>query len=182
MQQMTARRRTAVLIAGLLAAATQAQGWEPNPPRPPASIPNAAPVPPPRVVALMPPPFLRSEPTPIPAPIALKPIPIPRPRPAIPVTMPILSHIPLPPLEYDHEYKGKLTVLRETDYVFLRYVCRDDPTAIACSFRTYDSVTGANISCLIMLGPIAHDDPRAMQHEIAHCNGWPGDHPGAHYD
>jgi hypothetical protein len=58
-QKMTTTRKTVVLIAGLLAAATQAQGGEPNPPRPPASIPN--------VVALMPPTarLVPSAPTPI---------------------------------------------------------------------------------------------------------------------
>ena len=35
------------------------------------------------------------------------------------------------------------------------------------------------LSCLIMLGPVAHDDERAMRHEIGHCNGWSDHHEGA---
>jgi hypothetical protein len=95
--------------------------------------------------------------------------------------MPVPSHIALPPPEFDRPYTGKLTVLKEDNFVFIRHVCADVPNAIACSFRTYDSVSGETLSCLIMLGPGTWEDERAMRHEIAHCNGWPGDHPGGRY-
>jgi hypothetical protein len=158
--------------------------------RPPMPIPNVAPIPPPRMVALMPPtaPLLRSTPGPIPpdirptpAPVALMPPPIPPPpeRPAIPAMMPVLSHVALPPAEYDHEYTGKLTVLKEDDYTFIRYVCRNTANAIACSYRTYDLISGAPISCLIMLGPGTWTDERVMRHELGHCNGWSNKHEGA---
>jgi hypothetical protein len=175
LQKMTRARKVAVLIAACLAVATT-QAWSWDPPRPPASIP----------AALMPPtvPLLRSAPTPIPpaAPVALMPTPIPPPRPAIPAMMPILPRVALPPVEFDHEYTGKLVVLKEDTYLFIRHVCRDVPNARACSYRTYDSISGATLSCLILLGPDVHENPKVMQHEIGHCNGWPGDHPGAHYD
>jgi hypothetical protein len=90
-------------------------------------------------------------------------------------------NVALPPAEFDHEYKGKLTVLKEDNYVFIRYVCKDTANPVACSFRTYDSVSGETLSCLIMLGPATWNDERALRHEIGHCNGWPGDHPGARY-
>jgi hypothetical protein len=142
-------------------------GWQADAqiPRPPMPIPPRPPV-----VALMPPtvPLLRSTPTPIPPPAPERP----KPTPAM---MPILPRIALPPAEYDHEYKGKLTVLKEDNYV------SDVPNAVACSFRTYDSASGETISCLIMLGPETWEDERAMRHEMAHCNGWTGDHPGARY-
>jgi len=157
-------------------------------PRPPLPIPN--------VVALMPPtvPLLRSSPTPIPPDIRPTPapipvmMPIPQPRPAwmTPAMMPpaipaiIPSHIPLPPAEYDHPYAGKLVVLKEDTYNFIRHVCRHTtPNAIACSYRTFDSVTGQNISCLIMLGPDVHENEQVLQHEIGHCNGWSNDHERA---
>ena len=95
--------------------------------------------------------------------------------------MPIMPRVALPPVEFDHQYAGKLTVLKEDNYVFIRHVCADTPNAIACSFRTYDSASGETISCLIMLGPMVHDDERVMRHEMAHCNGWPNDHEGARY-
>ena len=150
-------------------------------PRPPMPIPDV--VRPGDRVALMPPVarYLRSEPTPIPPPTpAAIPIPAQRPvPPTAPVMMPILPRIMLPPTEFDRPYAGKLTVLKEDNYVFIRHVCRDIPHALACSYRTYDSVSGETLSCLIMLGPDVWDDERALRHEMAHCNGWPGNHPGA---
>jgi hypothetical protein len=93
--------------------------------------------------------------------------------------MPILPRVALPPAEFDHPYTGKLTVLKEDNYVFIQHVCSATPNAIACSFRTYDDKTGETISCLIMLGPVAHNDARVMQHELGHCNGWSNNHEGA---
>jgi hypothetical protein len=98
-------------------------------------------------------------------------------RPAAPALKPI----PLPPVEFDHAYSGQVIITKWNDYSLIRFICKDTPSAIACSYRTYNTVTGAPISCLVMLGPKAHDDERAMRHEMAHCNGWPGDHPGARY-
>jgi hypothetical protein len=168
-----------VSIAGLVAAGglswqMAAAQAEINKLRPPMPIPN--------VVALMPPtvPLSRSEPTPIPTP-AVIPVPPPRPTP-MPVLLPVPSRIALPPVEFDHAYTGKLTVLKEDNYVFIRHVCRDNPDAIACSYRVYDSVSGETLSCLIMLGPMAHNDPRALRHEIGHCHGWTNAHEGARYD
>jgi hypothetical protein len=95
--------------------------------------------------------------------------------------MPIWPRVALPPPEFDHPYSGKLTVLKEDNYVFIRHVCNDVPNAIACSFRTYDSVSGETLSCLIMLGPETWEDARVMKHEIGHCNGWGNDHKGGRY-
>jgi hypothetical protein len=154
-----------VVLVGLCWQGANAQ-QEINRLRPPMPIPN--------VVALMPPtvPLSRSVPTPIPPP------PIPPERPT-PVMMPILPRVSLPPAEYDHPYAGKLTVLKEDTYNFIRHVCRDTVRAIACSYRTYDSATGANISCLIMLGPGTWSDERVLRHEIGHCNGWSNNHERA---
>ena len=91
------------------------------------------------------------------------------------------GYIPLPPAEFDHEYKGQLVVTKWNDYSLIQLICKETKNAIACSYRTYDSVSGETLSCLIMLGPVAHNDERALRHEMAHCNGWPGDHPGARY-
>jgi hypothetical protein len=87
---------------------------------------------------------------------------------------------PLPPAEFDRPYTGgQMIVTKWNDYNLLRLICKDDPTAIACSYRVYDSVTGKSLSCLIMLGPAAHDDKRVLRHEIGHCNGWSNKHEGA---
>ena len=88
------------------------------------------------------------------------------------MTAAALKPVPLPPAEFDREYKGQLVVTKFNDYSLIRMICKDTPNAIACSYRTYKVATGAPISCLIMLGPKAHDDERALRHEIGHCNGW----------
>jgi hypothetical protein len=90
-----------------------------------------------------------------------------------------LKPVPLPPVEFDRDYKGQLVVTKFNDYSLIRMICKDTPNAIACSYRTYKVATGAPISCLIMLGPKAHDDERALRHEIGHCNGWSDKHEGA---
>jgi hypothetical protein len=110
----------------------------------------------PNVVALMPP-TVRLP----------RPPPIPRPEPAM---MP--SPIPLPPAQFDHPYTGKLTILKPDDYALIRVVCSDAADPIACAFRTYDTTTGETLACVIMLGPAAQNDERALRHEIGHCNGW----------
>jgi hypothetical protein len=93
---------------------------------------------------------------------------------------PAMKPAPLPPAEFDRPYTGgQMIVTKWNDYNLLRLICKDDPTAIACSYRVYDSETGKPISCLIMLGPIAHNDPRVLRHEIGHCNGWSNKHEGA---
>ena len=89
--------------------------------------------------------------------------------------------IPLPPAEFDKPFTGHVVVTRWNDYSFVRNICKDAPNAIACTLRTYNPTTGAPIACLIMLGPMAHTDERALRHEMAHCNGWPNTHEGARH-
>jgi hypothetical protein len=83
----------------------------------------------------------------------------------------------LPPVEFDREYSGQMVVTKWNDYSLIRSICGDKK--VACSYRTYDSVTNKPISCLIMLGPLVWNDDRALRHERGHCNGWGGDHAGA---
>jgi hypothetical protein len=72
-------------------------------------------------------------------------------------------------------------ITRWNDYDLIRLICKDNPDAIACSYRTYNSVSGKSISCLIMLGPGTWEDERVMQHEVGHCNGWSNNHERARY-
>ena len=102
---------------------------------------------------------------------------LPGPLVGVVPTMP--GYIPLPPAEFDHEYKGQLVVTKWNDYSLIQLICKETKNAIACSYRTYDSVSGKPISCLIMLGPLAHNNAKVLQHEIGHCNGWSNKHEGA---
>ena len=113
-------------------------------------------------------------PTPIPAKLAPPPATMPISPPPFPVA--------LPPVEYDHRIRGQADVItKKDDYDLIRLICKDTPNAIACSYRTYDSVSGKPISCLIMLGPGTWEDERVMQHEVGHCNGWSNNHERARY-
>ena len=68
---------------------------------------------------------------------------------AVPI---VPSPIPLPPAKFDHPYTGKLTILKPDDYALISDVCSDSPNPIACAFRTFDTITGETLACLIMLG------------------------------
>jgi hypothetical protein len=125
---------------------------------------------------------------PAPIPVTMPVVPPPPERPAPTQTMvtttPTLpAHIALPPVRYDHEYTGgQLIITKWNDYSLIQHICADTPNAIACSYKTFNTATGKLISCLIMLGPVAHDDPKVLRHEIGHCNGWTSAHEGARYD
>lgn len=90
----------------------------------------------------------------------------------------------MPPAEYDHPYAGRLTVTRVDSQAKVRELCTNaqfhpQVGALACS-RRVDS------DCFIIIAP---DDvilkagfpPDVIKrHEIAHCNGWSGEHKDAY--
>jgi hypothetical protein len=89
----------------------------------------------------------------------------------------------LPPVEYDHPYRGQLVWQLARDQQQIRDACPHIKVwglgALACSFQY------PNNSCLIV---IVYDDeikkagfpPDVIKrHEVGHCNGWDADHKGA---
>src|SRR5262249_40091456 len=87
----------------------------------------------------------------------------------------------LPPIEYDHPYKGRLDVIVAENAEQIRIGCpktAGGSLGLACSLRYEDR-------CTIVRRPEA-DIRRArytleivMRHEIGDCNGWPESHAGA---
>ena len=84
----------------------------------------------------------------------------------------------LPPEEYDHSYQGNLVLIVAKNQEEVRAYCpgtKFHPLvgALACSFR--------NVPTVIMVSTRLHGrvPTHGRRHEIAHCNGWPGDHKGA---
>jgi hypothetical protein len=83
-----------------------------------------------------------------------------------------------PPGRYDHPFNGKLLLQHADDLAQLRGVCNNDTHALGCAFPRPEER-----SCWILLAP--KDDiakaqfplEQLIRHEIAHCNGWPVDHP-----
>lgn len=83
----------------------------------------------------------------------------------------------LPPLEYDKPYPGKLTIEEVTLAQLLATCSTAYASSLGCAFPGKDrchikllseaSIQAAGWTVELML-----------RHERAHCNGWPGDHPG----
>jgi hypothetical protein len=87
----------------------------------------------------------------------------------------------LPPAEYDKPYAGQLELVVVDSQDDVRARCestRGLPIAIACSMHTSDHcrIIIANERVIASIG---HAYSVVMRHELAHCNGWPGNHPGA---
>jgi hypothetical protein len=89
-----------------------------------------------------------------------------------------------PPAQYDHPYKGDLTIIR-TAMQHVQEMCppfQPGVPPVACATNDIPHTW-----CRIVL---AHDDElkaidwdpqQILRHEMAHCNGWPADHPGARH-
>jgi|EndMetStandDraft_2_1072991.scaffolds.fasta_scaffold124728_1 hypothetical protein len=84
----------------------------------------------------------------------------------------------LPPVIYDHPYKGKLTIETVTrEELMTQCAGVATTTTLGCASWRGDR-------CHIRL--LADEIIKAagwtrelmLRHEIAHCNGWPADHPG----
>ena len=87
-----------------------------------------------------------------------------------------------PPAEYDRPFRGDLIVIR-ISMQHIKEMCppfQPGVPPVACA--THDNPA---TWCRVVL---AHDDEfqavgwrsdPILRHEIAHCNGWPADHPGA---
>lgn len=101
------------------------------------------------------------------------------PAPAVPApTKKPQEFFILPPVEYDRNYEGDLTIKMVESVEELRDACGlTDPQILGCSIRT-------PTACLIILVPDYVMRKRSwtsgliLRHEIGHCNGWPGDHNG----
>ena len=91
----------------------------------------------------------------------------------------------VPPKEYDHPYNGPgqlyITYAESQDEV--RRLCPNAPFPKAGAYGC--SMTSPTKGCWVILAP--EEDMKKVgvwmdlirRHEIAHCNGWPGDHRGA---
>jgi hypothetical protein len=93
---------------------------------------------------------------------------------------PAMAQNVIPPVEYDHPYKGKLTVTRSGSQSDIRMSCGPTPFPyhLGCAKLAPEG-------CYILM---AEDDfirkngwtPEiVLRHETGHCNGWPGDQRGA---
>jgi hypothetical protein len=89
----------------------------------------------------------------------------------------------VPPAQYDKPYTGRLTVDTVPTQRALAEICpiaaARTPNLIGCAMRAHD---GSHCRIVLVaegvVVALGSSRARIMRHEIAHCNGWPGDHPG----
>jgi hypothetical protein len=96
----------------------------------------------------------------------------------------------LPPLEYDHPYSGKLTIIRLATGDEMRFACLLGTRAfkfglppMGCSQRLWRSARSCDVHIVAdnVLATVGLTYELMLRHEIGHCNGWPGDHPGMRF-
>jgi hypothetical protein len=80
-----------------------------------------------------------------------------------------------PPAQYNHAYNGQVVerVMPETEVRSVCMLMGLDFLTVACSWQSNDT-------CYVVIpndGQAPVDTYR--RHEIAHCNGWPANHPHA---
>jgi hypothetical protein len=85
----------------------------------------------------------------------------------------------LPPVEFDKPYAGKLMIRRVDSKEEVQRVCQLSRPTVGCAVKPVVDM------CIIVIADDAAIAARGwtyeivLRHEIGHCNGWPGDHPGA---
>jgi hypothetical protein len=82
-----------------------------------------------------------------------------------------------PPAQYDKPYDGELEIRRFSTEEELRQACHDS-SIIVCTARTSDGHCHMFIMTDDLLKVKGFNYALALRHELAHCNGWPKDHPG----
>jgi hypothetical protein len=85
-----------------------------------------------------------------------------------------------PPAIYDHAYNGRLS-MHEGTMAQVEYYCHTRQ-GIVSEYQALGCSIPEGRSCFIMIprigGPVsASIQAQIRRHEIAHCNGWPANHP-----
>jgi hypothetical protein len=86
----------------------------------------------------------------------------------------------LPPPQYDHPFKGH-TIVRLGSLAEIKNFCHTRH-GIVSAYQALGCATVQPRRCYIMIPKVGGQITARMQseirrHEIAHCNGWAGDHP-----
>ena len=88
------------------------------------------------------------------------------------------NYLILPPVEYDHEYDGDLTLSIVNTLEELYALCGTrTPFMLACSYINQKSCLVIMVNDGIMRRK-GWTTGLLLRHEIGHCNGWSGDHVG----
>jgi hypothetical protein len=98
-----------------------------------------------------------------------------------------IPHYEAPPAEYDHPFMGRLRVIIVDDLKTLENRCHYSliVPVVACARprAVFGEQVEKGMDCVIVRfndDIIVKDGGTVnvvMRHELAHCNGWPADHP-----
>jgi hypothetical protein len=88
--------------------------------------------------------------------------------------------IDAPPAVYQHRYRGALTV-QHGSLAEVEHFCHT-MHGIVSQYRALGCAVVDTHSCFVLIpkigGPVtARIQAQIRRHEMAHCNGWPADHP-----
>jgi hypothetical protein len=89
-----------------------------------------------------------------------------------------------PPDEYEHmDYMGELSIVRPHTTQEFKQLCTQFGATFACSRIWKPIATWAGRCQIVIVDDWLLQAARwsyegALKHEMAHCNGWPEDHPG----
>jgi len=105
--------------------------------------------------------------------------------PAAPKTPDMRNLRLLPPLEYDHPFKGAVELVRMKTQAEVRAACPPNAWTHALACNYYYGLTPPKCKIILLedaeiLKATGLPVSVVWRHEIAHCNGWPAHHPNAH--
>jgi hypothetical protein len=99
------------------------------------------------------------------------------------ITCPALAQNPdrvAPPAEFDRPFEGRLIKLRLDTVAEVRTACRT-PLAmgLGCAPYIHPSLCVVVLASDEVIKAAGYSTEIVLRHEIAHCNGWPKDHPNS---
>jgi hypothetical protein len=90
----------------------------------------------------------------------------------------------MPPAEYGHmDYMGEVSIVRPHTIREFQQLCPSFGATFACSRIWWPTATTAGKCQIVIVDDWLLQAARwsyegALKHEMAHCLGWPADHPG----
>jgi len=88
----------------------------------------------------------------------------------------------LPPVEFDHQYEGDLTIKIVDTLQELYALCaQENHYMLACSYASYHDGLRSCIIVMVrdeVMRKKGWTSGLIFRHEQGHCNGWPGTHVG----
>ena len=87
------------------------------------------------------------------------------------------TYVIVPPPEYDRAYKGHLIISRIDSTTEVGRLCGQASPMLSCSQRR-DNECNIIMATDDVIRVWGYPVDIVLRHEIAHCNGWPKDHPG----